>query len=80
MAVCHRHTFKLPVLHGPSTAHLSTHPRRLLPYLAPVGLEFIRFALRRLWLGEQGAAYLRGYSVAHTFEQHVSGFSDSTKK
>ena len=50
------------------------------PPLPPAGLEFIRFALRRLWLGEQSAAYLRGYSVAHTFEEHVSGFSDTTKK
>lgn len=40
----------------------------------------MRYALRRLWLGERGAAYLRGYSVAHTFEEHVSGFSDTTKK
>ncbi len=54
-------------------AHAS-HPTR------PSGLEFIRFALRRLWFGEQSAAYLRGYSVAHTFEEHVSGFSDTTKK
>lgn len=44
------------------------------------GLEFVRYALRRLWLGERGPAYLRGYSVAHVFEQHVSAFSTATKK
>lgn len=40
----------------------------------------MRYALARLWLGERRAAYLRGYNVAATFEQTVSGFSDSTKK
>lgn len=61
-----------PPLPGPSFT-LPSAPGRY-------GLEFIRFALRRLWLGEQGAAYLRGYSVAHVFEGHVKGLSDGTKK
>jgi hypothetical protein len=47
---------------------------------AQYGLEFVRYALRRLWLGERSPAYLRGYSVAHTFEEHVSAFSTATKK
>ncbi|KAI7837578.1 hypothetical protein COHA_008591 [Chlorella ohadii] len=58
----------------------SRNKKRGAPRAVWYGLEFIRFALRRLWFGEQSAAYLRGYSVAHTFEEHVSGFSDTTKK
>ena len=44
------------------------------------GLEFVRYALRRLWLGERGPAYLRGDSVANVIEEHVSSFSNATKK
>ncbi|KAL4447627.1 hypothetical protein ABPG75_004846, partial [Micractinium tetrahymenae] len=58
----------------------SRNKKRGAPRAVWYGLEFIRYALRRLWLGEQGAAYLRGYSVAHVFEGHVKGLSDGTKK
>lgn len=58
----------------------SRNKKRGAPRAVWYGLEFIRFALRRLWLGEQGAAYLRGYSVANVFEGHVKGLSDGTKK
>lgn len=58
----------------------SRNKKRGAPRAVWYGLEFVRYALRRLWLGEQGAAYLRGYNVASVFEGHVAGFSTATKK
>jgi hypothetical protein len=44
------------------------------------GLEFVRFALQRFWLGEGGPAHLRGHNVSRDFEAACRRFHPSTKK
>ena len=44
------------------------------------GIEFIKYALRRQWLGRCQQCWLRGRPVAKQFERHVTGFSDLTKR
>ena len=58
----------------------SRNKKRGAPRAVWYGLEFVRYALRSLWLDERGAAYLRGYSVAGVFDQHIAAFSTATKK
>jgi hypothetical protein len=44
------------------------------------GLEFVRYALCRAWLGTAPPAHLRGHNTAALFEQHYQGFRQSTSK
>lgn len=44
------------------------------------GVEFVRYALNRFWLGQTAPAHLRGYNVADTFEAACRKFHPTTKK
>eukprot|EP00891_Asterochloris_glomerata_P009942 jgi/Astpho2/9942/Aster-x0879 len=44
------------------------------------GIEFIKYALRRQWLGRCQQCWLRGRPAAKQFERYVTGFSDLTKR
>lgn len=58
----------------------SRNKKRGAPRALWMGLEFVRFALMRLWLDRPATAYLRGHSVGDAFERTLQGFSKSSKK
>ena len=51
-----------------------------MPKAVWYGIEFIKYALRRQWLGRCQQCWLRGRPAAKQFERHVVGFSDVTKR
>jgi len=58
----------------------SRNKKRGAPRALWYGLEFIRYALEKMWLDQRGRAYLRGHDAAAAFDSHVRGLSTSTER
>jgi len=58
----------------------SRNKKRGAPRAIWYGLEFLRYALERIWLGKKGRAFLRGHDVSVMFEEVVGNLSASTRK
>lgn len=60
--------------------YASRNKKRGAPRAVWMGLEFIRFALARVWLRRPAEAACRGHNVTAAFEARVQAFSEPTKR